>query len=240
MKKNKKNTYSKKEFLKKIKMTSLEFQEWEKALKNNYTIARTETNARIFTDNDVKLFLTLHQQQVTTSKTKEEIVQALYETTAIIPKEETVTVIDKETTPIEQLSTLITNQIELNMDKLKEEIILSLQQQADKTNHRLHSIDSHLKHVAQTNVEQTKELQQMEKMLEENHFIQQENMNVLVQTIEENRITQLEISKNERDRFYRDVSEREVVFQELISNFRHVAATKEPAPKNNWWKFWKF
>lgn len=237
----KKNTYSKKEFLKKMKMTPLDFQDWEKALKDKHTIMRSENNARIFTDKDIALFKQLLEEYKQSNHTIEEIVSTHFQTTAIVPSEEKITIIDKtNTTPVEQLSTLISQQLELNMEKLKEDIISSLSQQADKTNQRLHSIDSHLKYVTQTNHDQVRELSKVSQLIEENNRSQQETMDLFVQTMEETRMTNLEIAKNERDRFYQDVNEREVVFQELINNFRQVAAHKEPSTKTPWWQFWKF
>lgn len=237
----KKNTYSKKEFLKKMRMTSLDFQDWEKALKNNHTIMRSENNARIFTEKDLNLFIKLLDAYNQLNKSKEEIISMHFETTAIVPNQEKITLIDKNnSTPVEQLSTLISQQMEINMEKLKGDIIHSLSQQAEKTNQRLHTIDSHLKQVTQTSQDQAKEFNKVSQLMEENNRSQQETMDLFVQTMEETRMTNLEIAKNERDRFYQDVNEREAVFQDLITNFRQVAAHKEPSTKTPWWHFWKF
>jgi len=58
----------------------------------------------------------------------------------------------------------------------------------------------------------------------------------LIQTLNTDRETFIDSINREREEYWKDINRRELIFQDLIVNFRHTAATEEK--KKPWWKIW--
>ncbi|KOP82763.1 MerR family transcriptional regulator [Cytobacillus solani] len=62
-------------------------------------------------------------------------------------------------------------------------------------------------------------------------------ISALIETLNTDREIYLETIHREREEYWRDVNQREVMFQDMILSFRSAAAGEEK--KETWWKFWK-
>lgn len=67
----------------------------------------------------------------------------------------------------------------------------------------------------------------------------QHELSNLVDAINKDRELYLETLHEERMHFKQEIRTREAVFQDMVSNFRTTAATKEIKENKKWWKFWK-
>lgn len=61
-------------------------------------------------------------------------------------------------------------------------------------------------------------------------------ISALIETLNEDREIYIETINREREQYWEDVNRRELMFQDLIVNFRHAAASEEK--KRPWWKIW--
>jgi DNA-binding transcriptional MerR regulator len=62
-------------------------------------------------------------------------------------------------------------------------------------------------------------------------------ISALIDTLNTDREIYLETIHREREEYWKDVNQREVMFQDMILSFRSAAAAEEK--KEAWWKFWK-
>lgn len=63
-------------------------------------------------------------------------------------------------------------------------------------------------------------------------------ISALIDTLNTDREIYLETINKEREQYWQDVNQREMMFQDLIVNFRSAAAAEEENTKP-WWRFWK-
>jgi DNA-binding transcriptional MerR regulator len=110
-----------------------------------------------------------------------------------------------------------------SVEKVSEETADSLKQLANKVTH--------------TSLETTEEIFSLSKQLSEtseelSHYVDVTNNEIssLVEAITQDR----EFLIEERNQYRHEVTQRELAFQQMLTNFRDVAAAKE----KRWWKFW--
>jgi DNA-binding transcriptional MerR regulator len=116
-----------------------------------------------------------------------------------------------------------------------EELSEHIEKTAEQTTERLHYLS---KSIVNASHETSEEIYTLSKQLSESteelaHYVDITNTEIvsLSEVIEKDR----EDRGKERDQFRHEITQREAVFQDLLTSFRDVAAARE----KKWWKFWE-
>jgi methyl-accepting chemotaxis protein len=116
-----------------------------------------------------------------------------------------------------------------------EELSEHIEKTTEQTTERLHYLS---KSIVNASHETSEEIYTLSKQLSESteelaHYVDITNTEIisLTDVIEKDR----EERGKERDQFRYEVTQREAVFQDLLTSFRDVAAARE----KKWWKFWE-
>lgn len=115
-----------------------------------------------------------------------------------------------------------------------EEISDQIEQVSERTTERLRYLSDSITHAS---IETSEEIYTLSKQLSESteelaNYVTSTNTEIssLTEAIESER----EDSKMEREQYLHEIRQREAAFQNMLSSFRDVAASKE----KKWWKFW--
>lgn len=136
-------------------------------------------------------------------------------------------------TTVRSLSDSIYKSTASTKDEIQE-LATSLEQSSEQIAESL----QYLSHsIANVSVETTEEIFTLSKQLSDtteelSHYVDVTNNEIssLAEVISKER----DFFIKERDQYRHEIRKREVAFQDMLSNFRNVAATKE----KKWWKFW--
>ncbi|WP_102275256.1 MerR family transcriptional regulator [Cytobacillus massiliigabonensis] len=96
----------------------------------------------------------------------------------------------------------------------------------------------HLSHrVADSSEAAAEEFKTMIHYISSSAEVTHTEISALIETLNTDREFYLETIHREREEYWKDVNQREVMFQDMILSFRSAAAAEEK--KEAWWKFWK-